>query len=136
MTLAEQLQQAIANLDTANASVTSLTAQVGTISGERDAARANVTTLTANVTTLTGERDTLKASNGTLTAQVGTLTAENATLKASQATAEEIARRQLAKVGQPAVGADTSTGTQKDESKMSLTEKCQARLEAKGTKAS
>lgn len=135
MTLAEQLAQAIANLETANASVTNLTAQVGTLTGERDTATARVTTLEGQVTALTGERDTHAASIKTLNASVTALTTERDALKANQATAEEIARRTMAGTGQPApVTADT-TGGKKDPAKMTLTERCQAAVAAAQGKA-
>jgi len=77
------------------------------------------------------ERDTARARVTELETQNRTLTSERDTLKANQATAEEIARHQFNKVGQPLPVGFDPTGGKKDPANMTLTERAKAAIEAK-----
>lgn len=100
LTLAQQLEQAMADLTTARASITTLTTA-------RDTATARVTALEGQVTVITGERDTARARVTELEGQVRTITTERDTLKANAKTTTERATEIAATVGVPPVVAET-----------------------------
>ena len=125
----ERVQQAIDDLTLAYARIGELEKLHG--AGHPDDEDDDEVIDNGAITALTTERDAARARVTELETQNRTLTAERDALVASRATAEEIARRQLNKVGQPSpLGADTNGG-KKDESKMTLTERAQAAIDAK-----
>jgi outer membrane murein-binding lipoprotein Lpp len=87
------------------AQISTLTATVASLTGERDGFKAQVDTLTSQVTALTGERDAAKAESATALATADTLRSE---AKTADAKALEI----LAALGVPPAPGGTGKGAQ------------------------
>lgn len=87
------------------AQISTLTATVASLTGERDGFKAQVDTLTSQVTALTGERDAAKTESAAALATANTFRAE---AKTAEAKALEI----LAALGVPPAPGGTGKGAQ------------------------
>jgi len=87
------------------AQISTLTATVASLTGERDGFKAQVDSLTSQVAALTGERDAAKAESSAALATADTLRAE---AKTAEAKALEI----LATLGVPPAPGGTGNGAQ------------------------